>query len=103
MFDFGRPKIVSVPFVEERLVDVVGDDLMLSTRSVSHSLQYCNYVINNSLHTTYKVQKVQAPISADIPVRLLCCRWLPLSAHGGFHRPSKAPGTEECSFTRDGV
>jgi hypothetical protein len=43
MIDLGRPKKRGVPFVDENLVDVVGGDLTLSTRSVSHSVQYCSF------------------------------------------------------------
>jgi hypothetical protein len=39
MIDFGRPKSVGMPFAAENLVDVVGDDVTLSTRSVSHCNQ----------------------------------------------------------------
>jgi hypothetical protein len=40
MIDLVAQKRVGVPFVDENLVDVVGDDLTLSTRSLSHSVQY---------------------------------------------------------------
>jgi len=54
-------KRVGVPFVDENLVDVASDDFTLSTRSVSHSVQY--WSLREQQLFPYHVQSTKSSVT----------------------------------------
>lgn len=105
--DNGRPKAVSTPELEERVLNKFAENPHLSCRKVSMQENVSRTTVWNILHSQllypYHLQRVQALQPGDNLPRLVFSQWL---IDKCAHSPdflSNIIFTDEASFSKDGI
>lgn len=105
--DAGRPRTVRNVGFEEQVLQMFERNPRLSTRAVSHDINYSASSVWRVLHGEglhpFHLQKVHSLLEQDHEHRVNCARWF---LQQDIFQPnflSKVMFTDEASFTREGV
>lgn len=105
--DAGRPRAVRTPQIEEAVLNELNEHPETSTRKVSEILNVSHQVVWRILHDAllypYHIQRVQALLPRDFPLRINFCTWYRnrLAANPRFD--CVILFTDEASFSRNSI
>lgn len=105
--DAGRPRTVRTPQIEEAVLNEIEEHPETSTRKISVLLNISHQVVWRILHDSllypYHIQRVQALLPRDFPLRINYCRWYRnrLVANPNFE--CIILFTDEASFSRTSI
>jgi hypothetical protein len=86
---------------------MVDEDPTISTRKISNQVNACTSKVWRTLHKSqlypYHVQRVQALIPRDYPLRVQFCEWLLQQNGNDENFNSRILGMDETTFTPNGL
>lgn len=103
----GRVRPRHILNIEEEIVNIVEEQPTISTRTLAAQLDVSNStvwrILRQELHYPFHVQRVQALLPRDFPIRIVFCEWL---LHQNQLNPNFTKNilfTDESIFTRNGI
>lgn len=105
--DAGRPRTVRTPQIEEAVLNEIEEDPETSTRKIGEHLNISYQVVwrilRDSLLYPYHIQRVQALLPRDFPLRINFCQWYlnRLAVDPNFD--CKILFTDEANFSRNSI
>lgn len=106
-FDGGRPRTVRTPQIEEAVLNEIEEHPSTSTRIIGKQLNISHQVIwrilRESLLYPYHIQRVQALLPRDFPLRINFCQWYLNRLADDPDSDCKILFTDEANFSRTSI
>lgn len=103
----GRPRSVRTPEVEEAVLQEVEENPETSTRKIGRALNICYKmvweILRDSLLYPYHIQRVQALLPRDFPLRIAFSRWYLQKVAQNPLFESQILFTDEANFSRNAI
>ncbi|XP_026828181.1 uncharacterized protein LOC113562592 [Ooceraea biroi] len=103
----GRPRSVSTPNTENRILRIVEENPGTSVRRISDAVGISTTLIWRTLHEQllypYHIQRVQALTPSDYQARMEFSQWLLVKCASNPNFVSRILFTDEASFIRNGI
>lgn len=103
----GRPRTVRTPQLEEQTLRIIDDHPETSTRKIALQLNVSSKtvwdILKENLLYPYHIQRVQALLANDYPLRMNFCRWFSEMTTNNPHFAASVLFTDEANFSRDAI
>lgn len=105
--DNGRPRTAATPQVEENVLNEIEENRTTSTRKIGLNVNVSSStvfrILKNNLLYPYHIQRVQALLPTDFPLRVNLCHWMQQKIGENPQFLGQILFTDEAKFSREAI